>query len=168
MQIYIWWSRVIQCWRPPFNSLPVCLKETCRKLHALIDKVDEERYDLQTKVSKAEKEVHLNKEAPVCSLLLIWLGSPSHNLTSLPLALVFSQLLLTRLSFSSLWFIWDMKWHRDLNQKLFWVIWRLFIMVKRLIGFLGRCEKCKLAGRCTGVNARSHGVSAVCHQVGNS
>lgn len=49
----------------------MCLKETCRKLHALIDKVDEERYDLQTKVTKAEKEVNFNKEAPVCSLLII-------------------------------------------------------------------------------------------------
>lgn len=36
----------------------LCLQETCRKLHALIDKVDEERYDLLTKVGKAEKEVN--------------------------------------------------------------------------------------------------------------
>lgn len=46
----------------------VCLKETCRKLHALIDKVDEARYDLQAKVTKAEKEVNLNNEAPACSV----------------------------------------------------------------------------------------------------
>uniref|UniRef100_A0A3Q1HCC5 Troponin I2, fast skeletal type n=1 Tax=Acanthochromis polyacanthus TaxID=80966 RepID=A0A3Q1HCC5_9TELE len=33
------------------------LQETCKKLHALIDAVDEERYDLEAKVSKADKEI---------------------------------------------------------------------------------------------------------------
>lgn len=32
-------------------------QDTCKKLHALIDKVDEERYDLEAKVGKADKEV---------------------------------------------------------------------------------------------------------------
>lgn len=33
------------------------LQETCKKIHALIDKIDEERYDIESKVSKADKEV---------------------------------------------------------------------------------------------------------------
>ncbi|CAB1414623.1 unnamed protein product [Pleuronectes platessa] len=33
------------------------LMETCKKLHALIDRVDEERYDLESKVGKADKEI---------------------------------------------------------------------------------------------------------------
>ncbi|CAF89918.1 unnamed protein product [Tetraodon nigroviridis] len=46
-----------QCPAPSLGGDQAALMETCRKLHALIDKVDEERYDLQTKVSKAEKEI---------------------------------------------------------------------------------------------------------------
>lgn len=40
----------------------MCLfaQETCKKLHALIDKLDEERYDLEIKVGKADKEVHFH------------------------------------------------------------------------------------------------------------
>ncbi|KAG7255387.1 hypothetical protein CRUP_022707, partial [Coryphaenoides rupestris] len=33
------------------------LMETCKKLHALIDKIDEERYDAEAKVGKADKEI---------------------------------------------------------------------------------------------------------------
>ncbi|KAK7916512.1 hypothetical protein WMY93_012273 [Mugilogobius chulae] len=33
------------------------LMEACKKLHALIDKVDEERYDMESKVQKADKEI---------------------------------------------------------------------------------------------------------------
>uniref|UniRef100_A0A1A7WNR9 Troponin I type 2 (Skeletal, fast) n=2 Tax=Nothobranchiidae TaxID=405002 RepID=A0A1A7WNR9_9TELE len=33
------------------------LMETCKKLQALIDKIDEERYDLEAKVGKADKEI---------------------------------------------------------------------------------------------------------------
>lgn len=32
-------------------------QETCKKLNALIEKIDEERYDLEAKVGKADKEV---------------------------------------------------------------------------------------------------------------
>lgn len=32
-------------------------QDTCRKLYALIDKIDEERYDAEAKVTKANKEV---------------------------------------------------------------------------------------------------------------
>lgn len=35
-----------------------CHQETCKKLHALIDKIDEDRYDIEAKVSKADKEVN--------------------------------------------------------------------------------------------------------------
>lgn len=60
------------------TSHSLCLQETCRKLHALIDKVDEERYDLQTKLGKAEKEVNLKNDAPLslpslCKFLRSWL-----------------------------------------------------------------------------------------------
>uniref|UniRef100_A0A3B1JC75 Troponin I type 2a (skeletal, fast), tandem duplicate 3 n=1 Tax=Astyanax mexicanus TaxID=7994 RepID=A0A3B1JC75_ASTMX len=33
------------------------LQELCKKLHSNIDKVDEERYDLEAKVAKSDKEV---------------------------------------------------------------------------------------------------------------
>ncbi|XP_003967264.1 troponin I, fast skeletal muscle-like [Takifugu rubripes] len=46
-----------QCPAPSLSGDQAALMETCRKLHALIDKVDEERYDLQTKLGKAEKEI---------------------------------------------------------------------------------------------------------------
>lgn len=47
----------------------VCVfKETCRKLAALIDRVDEERYDLHAKVGKADKEVQF--ELPVSFIFL--------------------------------------------------------------------------------------------------
>lgn len=36
----------------------LCPQEICKKLHVLIDKIDEERYDVEAKVSKANKEVN--------------------------------------------------------------------------------------------------------------
>lgn len=46
----------------------VCLvlQDVCRKLHALIDKVDEERYDLLAKVGKADKEVRVRGQRSGC------------------------------------------------------------------------------------------------------
>ncbi|KAM4734400.1 troponin I, fast skeletal muscle-like isoform 1-T2 [Anableps anableps] len=45
------------CPAPNLGGDHATLMETCRKLHALIDKVDEERYDLEAKVGKADKEI---------------------------------------------------------------------------------------------------------------
>lgn len=52
----------------PFKCIYGCVKvkyvlcarrqETCKKIHALIDAIDEERYDVLAKVGKADKEVH--------------------------------------------------------------------------------------------------------------
>ncbi|XP_039503938.1 troponin I, fast skeletal muscle-like [Pimephales promelas] len=44
---------------PPLSmpSSTAELQELCKKLHHQIDKVDEERYDLQSKVNKGEKEI---------------------------------------------------------------------------------------------------------------
>lgn len=38
-------------------------QDLCKKLHQQIDKVDEERYDMEAKVAKADKEVknHFSK-----------------------------------------------------------------------------------------------------------
>ncbi|XP_066526057.1 troponin I, fast skeletal muscle-like [Hoplias malabaricus] len=44
----------------PELSLPSSsqdLQELCKKLHQSIDKIDEERYDLESKVQKADKEI---------------------------------------------------------------------------------------------------------------
>ncbi|CAJ1056020.1 hypothetical protein L3Q82_007119 [Xyrichtys novacula] len=46
-----------QCPKPSLSGDQATLMETCKKLHALIDKVDEERYDLDSKVKKADKEI---------------------------------------------------------------------------------------------------------------
>uniref|UniRef100_A0A671U7M6 Troponin I2, fast skeletal type n=1 Tax=Sparus aurata TaxID=8175 RepID=A0A671U7M6_SPAAU len=45
------------CAKPSLSGDQATLMETCKKLHALIDKVDEERYDLESKVGKANKEI---------------------------------------------------------------------------------------------------------------
>ncbi|XP_029009870.1 troponin I, fast skeletal muscle-like [Betta splendens] len=45
------------CSAPDLSGDQSALMETCKKLHALIDKVDEERYDLESKVGKADKEI---------------------------------------------------------------------------------------------------------------
>ncbi|XP_045893742.1 troponin I, fast skeletal muscle-like [Micropterus dolomieu] len=41
----------------PAPDLNGDLMECCKKLHALIDKIDEERYDIEAKVQKADKEI---------------------------------------------------------------------------------------------------------------
>ncbi|XP_034736197.1 troponin I, fast skeletal muscle-like [Etheostoma cragini] len=45
------------CPPPAMSGDQAALMEACKKLHALIDKVDEERYDLESKVGKADKEI---------------------------------------------------------------------------------------------------------------
>uniref|UniRef100_A0A3P8ULM4 Troponin I2, fast skeletal type n=1 Tax=Cynoglossus semilaevis TaxID=244447 RepID=A0A3P8ULM4_CYNSE len=45
------------CPPPSMGGDQNTLMETCKKLHALIDKIDEERYDLLAKVGKADKEI---------------------------------------------------------------------------------------------------------------
>ncbi|XP_007568566.1 PREDICTED: troponin I, fast skeletal muscle-like [Poecilia mexicana] len=45
------------CPAPNLSGDQATLMETCKKIHALIDKVDEERYDLEAKVGKADKEI---------------------------------------------------------------------------------------------------------------
>ncbi|KAK5866793.1 hypothetical protein PBY51_011340 [Eleginops maclovinus] len=45
------------CPKPSLSGDQAALMEACKKLHCLIDKVDEERYDLETKVGKANKEI---------------------------------------------------------------------------------------------------------------
>ncbi|XP_035521534.1 troponin I, fast skeletal muscle-like [Morone saxatilis] len=45
------------CPSPALSGDQATLMETCKKLAALIDKVDEERYDLESKVGKANKEI---------------------------------------------------------------------------------------------------------------
>ncbi|XP_060893101.1 troponin I, fast skeletal muscle-like [Labrus mixtus] len=45
------------CPKPSLSGDQASLMEACKKLHALLDKVDEERYDMETKVSKADKEI---------------------------------------------------------------------------------------------------------------
>ncbi len=37
----------------------LCLQNLCKELHQKTDVVDEERYDIQSKVGKNEKEVHV-------------------------------------------------------------------------------------------------------------
>ncbi|KAK2842802.1 hypothetical protein Q5P01_013002 [Channa striata] len=46
-----------QCPAPNLSGDQAALMETCKKLHALIDKVDEERYDIESKVAKTDKEI---------------------------------------------------------------------------------------------------------------
>ncbi|XP_057693262.1 troponin I, fast skeletal muscle-like [Corythoichthys intestinalis] len=45
------------CPKPNLSGDQATLMDTCRKINALIDKVDEERYDLSVKVGKADKEI---------------------------------------------------------------------------------------------------------------
>ncbi|KAL7402046.1 hypothetical protein ABVT39_008650 [Epinephelus coioides] len=45
------------CPPPDTSGDQAALMEYCKKLHALIDKVDEERYDIEAKVQKADKEI---------------------------------------------------------------------------------------------------------------
>ncbi|KAI9532608.1 hypothetical protein NQZ68_030550 [Dissostichus eleginoides] len=45
------------CVKPSMSGDQAALMEACKKLHALLDKLDEERYDLGSKVGKADKEI---------------------------------------------------------------------------------------------------------------
>uniref|UniRef100_A0A8P4K913 Troponin I2, fast skeletal type n=1 Tax=Dicentrarchus labrax TaxID=13489 RepID=A0A8P4K913_DICLA len=45
------------CPSPSLSGDQAALMETCKKMAALIDKVDEERYDMESKVGKANKEI---------------------------------------------------------------------------------------------------------------
>uniref|UniRef100_A0A8C7XSE9 Troponin I2, fast skeletal type n=1 Tax=Oryzias sinensis TaxID=183150 RepID=A0A8C7XSE9_9TELE len=45
------------CPAPDMSGDQAALMETCKKLYAHIDKIDEERYDLEAKVGKADKEI---------------------------------------------------------------------------------------------------------------
>ncbi|XP_035521538.1 troponin I, fast skeletal muscle-like [Morone saxatilis] len=45
------------CPSPELSGDQAALMEVCKKLHALIDKIDEERYDIEAKVQKADKEI---------------------------------------------------------------------------------------------------------------
>ncbi|CAG5958568.1 unnamed protein product [Menidia menidia] len=47
------------CPGPDLAGDQATLMETCKKLAALVDKVDEDRYDLESKVGKADKEVRV-------------------------------------------------------------------------------------------------------------
>lgn len=41
----------------------MCRQELCKKIYAAIDKIDEDRYDAEAKVTKADKEVRHLQEA---------------------------------------------------------------------------------------------------------
>jgi len=45
------------CPAPDLGGDQAALMEVCKKLHAAIDKIDEERYDAEAKVGKANKEI---------------------------------------------------------------------------------------------------------------
>ncbi|KAM6927011.1 troponin I, fast skeletal muscle-like [Lycodopsis pacificus] len=45
------------CPKANMSGDQAALMETCKKIAALIDRVDEERYDLESKVGKADKEI---------------------------------------------------------------------------------------------------------------
>ncbi|KAI9532611.1 hypothetical protein NQZ68_030553 [Dissostichus eleginoides] len=45
------------CPKPSLSGDQAALMEVCKKIHSLIDKIDEERYDLMGKVGKANKEI---------------------------------------------------------------------------------------------------------------
>ncbi|XP_061780310.1 troponin I, fast skeletal muscle-like [Nerophis lumbriciformis] len=45
------------CSRPSQSGDQATLMDTCKKLNALIEKLDEERYDLEAKVNKTDKEI---------------------------------------------------------------------------------------------------------------
>ncbi|KAK5621931.1 hypothetical protein CRENBAI_009189 [Crenichthys baileyi] len=45
------------CPAPDMSGDQAALMEYCKKLHAAIDKIDEERYDIEAKVQKADKEI---------------------------------------------------------------------------------------------------------------
>uniref|UniRef100_A0AAX7VSU8 Troponin I2, fast skeletal type n=1 Tax=Astatotilapia calliptera TaxID=8154 RepID=A0AAX7VSU8_ASTCA len=45
------------CSPPDMSGDQAALMELCKKLHAAIDKIDDERYDAEAKVQKADKEI---------------------------------------------------------------------------------------------------------------
>ncbi|XP_059191235.1 troponin I, fast skeletal muscle-like [Centropristis striata] len=45
------------CPAPDLSGDQNALMETCKKLQAIIDRIDEERYDVEAKVAKADKEL---------------------------------------------------------------------------------------------------------------
>ncbi|XP_029992486.1 troponin I, fast skeletal muscle-like [Sphaeramia orbicularis] len=45
------------CPAPDTSGDQATLMELCKKIHAAIDKIDEERYDIEAKVQKADKEI---------------------------------------------------------------------------------------------------------------
>ncbi|XP_034033216.1 troponin I, fast skeletal muscle-like [Thalassophryne amazonica] len=45
------------CSEPDTSGDQAALMDVCKQLHALIDKLDEERYDAEAKVQKADKEI---------------------------------------------------------------------------------------------------------------
>ncbi|KAK5866796.1 hypothetical protein PBY51_011343 [Eleginops maclovinus] len=45
------------CPTPSLSGDQATLMEICKKLHALLDKIDEERYDILSKVQKSDKEI---------------------------------------------------------------------------------------------------------------
>ncbi|KAK0151495.1 Troponin I, fast skeletal muscle [Merluccius polli] len=45
------------CPKPSLSGDQAALMEACKKLHAMLDKIDEERYDAESKVGKADKEI---------------------------------------------------------------------------------------------------------------
>ncbi|XP_028305166.1 troponin I, fast skeletal muscle-like [Gouania willdenowi] len=45
------------CSGPDLSGDQNALMEMCKKLHAAIDRIDEERYDVEAKVQKADKEI---------------------------------------------------------------------------------------------------------------
>ncbi|KAF3855386.1 hypothetical protein F7725_023441 [Dissostichus mawsoni] len=53
------------CVKPSMSGDQAALMEACKKLHALLDKLDEERYDLGSKVGKADKEALLGSKHSV-------------------------------------------------------------------------------------------------------
>ncbi|PWA30397.1 hypothetical protein CCH79_00017651 [Gambusia affinis] len=45
------------CPAPDTSGDQATLMELCKKIHAALDKIDEERYDIEAKVQKADKEI---------------------------------------------------------------------------------------------------------------
>ncbi|KAJ0069780.1 hypothetical protein NL108_014327 [Boleophthalmus pectinirostris] len=45
------------CPAPDFSGDQAALQEFCKKLHQALDKIDEDRYDTEAKVTKADKEI---------------------------------------------------------------------------------------------------------------
>ncbi|TNN48805.1 Troponin I, fast skeletal muscle [Liparis tanakae] len=46
-----------RCTAPDMSGDQAALMEICKKLHLVLDKLDEERYDCESKVQKADKEI---------------------------------------------------------------------------------------------------------------